>query len=345
MSTIDLVVRLFERLGAPLVSLLLRPGSMFSLLSLASASAVAFGVLAQRRRARGRAIRGKVLMRALLPRRLLRGASARADLGFFLLNTLMTGTLISWAVTSSTPVGHLTRGMLATVVGPVAPMAPGPWAAGAIRTPLIFLAFEFGYWLDHYLKHRVPALWAFHSVHHAAETLSPLTVFRVHPVDSVVFINIVALCSGIANGAADALTGTTGGEFTLWGTNVILLGFTLTVQHLQHSHLWIAFTGIWGRLLASPAHHQLHHSSDPAHFGKNLGSFLSVWDWLFGTLLIPKRERGTLTFGGEVAADRPHSVTGGLLTPFVRGVASLAAISRPRPGGSLRAAVRYGRRP
>ena len=333
MSTIDIVVRVSERLGMPLVSLLLRPGSMFSLLSLASALALAVGVLAQRRRARGRAVRVRVLMRALLPRRLLRGASMRADLGFFLLNTLITGTLIGWAVTSSTTVGRLTREILAATVGPVAPMAPGPWAAGAIRTPLIFLAFEFGYWLDHYLKHRVPALWAFHRVHHAAETLSPLTVFRVHPVDSVIFVNIVALCSGIAAGTADALTGIRGGEFTLWGTNVVLLGFTLTVQHLQHSHLWIAFTGIWGRLLASPAHHQLHHSSDPAHYGKNLGSFLSLWDWLFGTLLIPERGRGKLTFGGEAAADWPHSVTGGLVTPFARGLASLVAIARPRTRG------------
>ena len=52
--------------------------------------------------------------------------------GFFLLNTLMTGTLIGWAMASSTTVGHLTREMLAAAVGPVAPWRRGLSAADAL---------------------------------------------------------------------------------------------------------------------------------------------------------------------------------------------------------------------
>ena len=35
--------------------------------------------------------------------------------------------------------------------------------------------------------HRVP-LWAFHQVHHSAETMTPFTIFRTHPVEGVIFI-------------------------------------------------------------------------------------------------------------------------------------------------------------
>ena len=53
--------------------------------------------------------------------------------------------------------------------------------------------------------------------------------------------------------------------------------------------MWIPFTGLAGRILQSPAHHQIHHSDNPAHWDKNLGFALAVWDWAFGTLYIPER--------------------------------------------------------
>ncbi len=51
----------------------------------------------------------------------------------------------------------------------------------------------------------------------------------------------------------------------------MLIYIYLTAQ-LQHSEIWIPFTGVWGRLFMSPAHHQLHHSADPAHFNCNMGA-------------------------------------------------------------------------
>jgi sterol desaturase/sphingolipid hydroxylase (fatty acid hydroxylase superfamily) len=62
-------------------------------------------------------------------------------------------------------------------------------------------------------------------------------------------------------------------------------------------HMWIAFTGVVGRLLQSPAHQQIHHSADPAHFDKNLGFALALWDWAFGTLAIPSKTREPIVFG------------------------------------------------
>jgi len=188
----------------------------------------------------------------------------------------------------------------------------------AAMTLVLFLAYELGYWVDHYLKHRIPVLWEFHRVHHTAEHLSPLTNFRVHPVDSILFLNSLALFIGAAHGLMTWLLGAPAQALLLSGTNVLTLAFLFLLVHLQHSQIWIPTRGLLGRLIQSPAHHQLHHSMDPAHFNRNFGGNLSVFDWLFGTLLIPEAAPQRLTFGVDAAGERPHSMEGVVLTPFVR---------------------------
>ena len=315
-------------LWGELSRVLLAPGSQFSLLSLASAFIVAGVVIARRRRARGRRVRLKVLARALFPRRVLASASSRADLGFMLLNIFATGALIGWALISYAAVSHWAQAGLSGLLGVRGPSGAPPWVVAAGMTVIGFLAYEFAYWLDHWLSHSVPVLWEFHRVHHTAETLSPVTVFRVHPVESLKFYNISALILGLTHGTATWLVGGPAHEIAISGSNIILLAFIFATIHLQHSHVWIAFTGVWGRLLASPAHHQIHHSTNPADFGRNLGSCLMLFDWLFGTLRIPDRDREPLVFGVEPGADSPHSVVGGLITPFIR------AASLLRPTGA-----------
>jgi sterol desaturase/sphingolipid hydroxylase (fatty acid hydroxylase superfamily) len=302
----------------PLVRLLLSPGSTFSAFSLIAAVVIAAATIALRRRARGRRISVKLLRRAIFPRWLVRSASTRADLGFWLLNTMATGMMIGWAALSFPAVANWTRTALVACLGP----QPAPWLAApavvAIQTLAMFLAYELAYWLDHYLSHEIPFLWEFHRVHHTAETLSPFTVFRVHPVDSLVFYNITVLIMAPTSAITDFLLGTTGHDLKLDGTNVIVLAYIFCTFHLQHSHIWIAFTGKLGRIFASPAHHQIHHSCDPEHFGRNLGAGLAVFDWLFGTLRIPQRRPERLIFGVEPSQHAPHTIAGGLITPFVR---------------------------
>jgi len=302
---------------------------MFSALSLAAAFVVAASTIALRRRARGRPTSFKLLRRAIFPRWLILSASTRADLGFCLLNTMTTGIIIGWALLSFRTVANWTGAALVACLGPQPAPYLAPLPAVAIQTFAMFLAYELAYWLDHYLSHEIPFLWEFHRVHHTAETLSPFTVFRVHQVDTLVFYNITVLIMAPASAFADFLLGTAGHDLKLAGTNVIVLAYMYCTYHLQHSHIWIAFTGPLGRIFASPAHHQIHHSSDPDHFGRNLGAGLAVFDWLFGTLRIPRAQPERLTFGVEASQHAPHTITGSLITPFAR---AFAAISGPRHG-------------
>jgi sterol desaturase/sphingolipid hydroxylase (fatty acid hydroxylase superfamily) len=301
-------------------------GSHFSFSSLGAALVIATAFYAAKRIRHGRKLNARVLLRALFPKRVVNSPSNNADIGYLFFNVLVFGILFGWAILSYETV---TNGIIAGLVrlfGEPAPTTLPPWASNTIVTVMLFLAYELGYWFNHWLSHRVPVLWEFHKVHHSAEVLTPLTNFRVHPVYGWIFANILALATATANGFGNYMFGKIAHQYALSDTNIILVFFIHTYVHLQHTHIWISFTGPLGRLFVSPAHHQIHHSSNPAHFNRNFGSCLAVWDWMFGTLHVPGRKREALSFGVEPDQYPAHTVTGELVAPFLRAGAQLAAM-------------------
>jgi sterol desaturase/sphingolipid hydroxylase (fatty acid hydroxylase superfamily) len=322
-----------------LTNVFLSVGSEFSVNSLLFALTVAASFIVWRRLRRGRRLRLRALARALFPRRILRSPSTVADFGYFLFNMFVFGAIVSVVAVSYQ---FLTNGVLSglvTLFGRPAPSTWPEWASRSAITVMLFLAYELGYWIDHYLKHRVPFLWEVHKVHHTAEVLTPLTTFRMHPLDTYVFGNILAIVAAIANGIGAYLFGDTTYQYALSGSNIILVVFIHAYVHLQHTHVWIAFRGLLGRIFLSPAHHQVHHSTNPIHFNKNLGSCLAIWDWLFGTLHLPSKTPEKLTFGVEPAQPNAHTITGEFIVPFGRALAALAAMlpSLPRRSSPLSA--------
>jgi len=310
---------------------LMSPGSHFSLFSLASAFCVGFGYLALRQWRRRGHVHLAALTRAFFSRELMLHRSTRADVLYFFVNVFVTGLFIGWFCLGVKEVSDFVQAVLTDRFGARPPSEAPESVLRATVTVIAFLAYEFGYWLDHFLKHRIPLLWETHKTHHTAERLTPWTVWRVHPLDSLVFTNVVALCVGLAVGATAFAFG---GRFTVYaidGTNAFLALFFFAYVHLQHSQVWIPFTGIWGRLLMSPAHHQIHHSNDPTHYNSNMGNALAIWDWLFGTLIAPQKESPRLAFGVEEPGVDPHSVTQLLLAPF-RNVAVALLPQAPAEG-------------
>jgi sterol desaturase/sphingolipid hydroxylase (fatty acid hydroxylase superfamily) len=321
---LDAAERLLQFVILKFGTVFLGLGSTFSAASLFSAACIAVAFLVTQRRKEKRAVKYRVMARALFPR-WLRRASFRADVGFLLLNVLLSTVLVGWAIVSARIISDAVSGALTDIVG-VVRVGVHTFAGQSIATVCMFLAYEFGYWLDHYLSHRIPLLWDFHRVHHTAEVLSPLTNFRVHPIDSLVFGNILGICLGITGGVLSWLQ--LGSPFEIGGTNLILVVFLFVTVHLQHSHVWIATTGLLGRVILSPAHHQIHHSDNPRHFNKNFGSCLSIWDWVFGTLYVPDRNRERLNFGVSLQTNADHTAVGSLISPFVQAIKRF----RPRPG-------------
>jgi sterol desaturase/sphingolipid hydroxylase (fatty acid hydroxylase superfamily) len=308
----------------------LAPGSQISLASLFTALFIAFLVLAVRRYGKGRRLRLRPLVRALFPRRIVLSRSSLADLGDFYFNLFVFGLVLGWAVLSY-DVGESRRGR--SVGG-------GVWSGPTdAATPLRRQNSHHRH--NHYLSHRIPFLWEFHKVHHSATVLTPLTNFRVHPVYMCIFSNILAVFTGLANGFGDYLLGQSAPQYGLSETNIILVFFIYFYVHLQHTQLWISFTGWLGHLFMSPAHHQIHHSRNPPHFNKNLGSCLAVWDWIFGTLYISSRHSEKLEFGVEPDREHAHTIRGELITPFGRAAGLLKErFVRSAPPAPLAAADR-----
>jgi hypothetical protein len=79
----------------------------------------------------------------LFPRRLVRSASGRTDLVFAAFNLFIWALLFGWAVLSSGEVAQLVQQAL-----PGAGAIGCPSLAMALTTAALFLAYEFGYWLD-----------------------------------------------------------------------------------------------------------------------------------------------------------------------------------------------------
>ena len=322
-----------------LEKLLFSLGSHFSLTSLTAALIISAMWFVAMRLKRGRRVRVKTILRALFPRRILMSRSNQADIGYLFFNVFVFSLVFGWAILSYQFISNGIIAGLVALAGPVTPSRLSPYVTRSIITVMLFLAYELGYWFNHWLSHKVPLLWEFHKVHHSAEVLTPLTNFRVHPVYTWIFANILAFSAAVANGLGNYLFGDTAYQFALSDTNIILVLFIHAYVHLQHSHMWISFRGVLGRVLVSPAHHQVHHSADPKHFNKNFGSCLALWDWMFGTLYVPEKEREPLVFG---FADHPdaHTVKGELVNPLINAARHLKPLVPKRTPARVSVAER-----
>jgi sterol desaturase/sphingolipid hydroxylase (fatty acid hydroxylase superfamily) len=314
----------------PVVGTLLSPSSICSLYSLGTAILIAFVWFAWRRKNRGRPVRLRTLARAVFSRRVLFHRSTFADLAYCVIGLATLGAILGAAVVSTSWISDGVAALLTRGFGPAPQWRAPDWALDALRTVALFLAYELGFFFDHTLKHRIPALWELHKAHHSAEVLTPLVNFRVHPIDSLILANNLALFIGIIGGAAQYALGRKAVSFTLFDQNVLMLLYIYVTAQLQHSEIWIPFTGVWGRLFMSPAHHQLHHSADPAHFNCNMGASLAFWDWLAGSLRMPSVEPPGLSFGAAGHRHDPHGVMGLIIDPAINALKALASTSALR---------------
>jgi sterol desaturase/sphingolipid hydroxylase (fatty acid hydroxylase superfamily) len=320
---------LASSLASKVGGLALSPASPVSLFSLLAALLIGATFLLATRASGKRPVPVKVLARALFPRRITHARSTRTDLGFLVFNVFAFGLLFGWGLLSYEVVGTATLEGLTHLFGVLPPTALGPAGGSVLLTVAMVLAYELGFWLDHYSSHHIPFFWEIHRVHHTATVLTPLTLFRVHPIESLKLANILAVVMGATYGLTGYLLGGQVSAVELFGRNIVLLGLMVFVSHLQHTHLWIPFTGVWGRLFVSPAHHQIHHSDNPADYGKNLGGYLAIWDWAFGTLKVPPARRPALTFGAGPALTADHSFVGVAIRPVQAAFAQLSGAGQP----------------
>lgn len=155
----------------------------------------------------------------------------------------------------------------------------------------VFVWDDFLRFFNHYLMHKIPFLWEFHKLHHSARVLTPVTLYRAHPMESVIAIVRNSISLGVAIGVFIFIFGSSFSLWTLLGINGFGFLFNLVGANLRHSHIPLSF-GPVEHLIISPIQHQVHHSKNEAHYDKNFGVSLSVWDRLFGTIVFSKEVKG-----------------------------------------------------
>ncbi len=266
----------------------------------------------------------------VFPREVYAHRSVRHDVFVFVANTLLYSFLLIGPITAASDwAAQKTWALAQQGFGAVETPSTGLGLRVAV-TAFVLVAADLAFYLSHWVQHKVPMLWEFHKVHHSAPVLTPLTVFRRHPVDVFIERGLTGVFAGVVLGVFAYLSGGEVSGVTVLGVNAGLFVFLALGFNLQHSHVWLSWGSRLEHVFVSPSLHQVHHSPEPRHVDKNFGNVFALWDWLFGTLYVP-RERERIRFG--IAADEAAELDGPLRlywVPLVR------AAGRLRPRGRER---------
>ncbi len=244
----------------------------------------------------------------LFPRQVYLSRSSLVDLKIYIANHFISFQSAGLKLVSITLVAALTASALDPILGGLGIDGSAFWAT-AFCALLVAMANDFATYVTHRLSHENRLLWPFHRVHHSAEVLTPLTLYRKHPVYNFVHSCIQPLIAGPAVGLIITVFDQHG-LWTIFGFNAVYMIFNFVGANLRHSHIWIDFGPVLSRIFISPAMHQIHHSIDPRHYDRNFGEVFALWDWMFGTIYIPKG-REEIVFGvtDEIGGERvqPHA--------------------------------------
>lgn len=161
----------------------------------------------------------------------------------------------------------LTMGWTLLVLGAAQNLAPWHFEFSAWTVIAALLLADFVYYWQHRLMHVVPALWAFHQVHHSSPWMNLTTSYRLNWFTPL--IGVFFLTPGVLLG--------------LPVEAVALAMFTdLVFQFFLHTEA-VGRLGPVEGVLNTPSAHRVHHGKNDRYIDTNFGGMLMVWDRMFGT--------------------------------------------------------------
>lgn len=229
------------------------------------------------------------LRRAIFRRRYWWNRSTKIDYQIYALNSVLKVLLFIPFLDLSFFFSRWTVKTLLAIHGDFAGLPAGTaWLAAF--TVIAFLWDDFLRFAHHLLMHKVPWLWELHKVHHSARVLTPVTLYRTHPLESAMATLRNSLSLGVAAGFFIFFFEAEMSLVTLFGVNLFGFVFNFLGANLRHSHVPLAF-GPLEYLFISPKMHQVHHSRRSEHWDRNYGVSLSIWDSMVGARVL-SREAG-----------------------------------------------------
>jgi len=257
-------------------------------------------------------------IRDLFSKRIWLSLSVRADLLMILINRvimLIISPLLLSRIALTTGLFYLLSDYFGSVQGSflVAPY----WVAPVGYTFFLFFLDDFSRFIVHKALHRIPLLWAIHKIHHSAEYLTPLTVYRTHPLEGIIFTFRAIIVQATTISLFVFLFGGKIDLVSIYGVNFLLFIFNFTGANLRHSHCKISYGSLLEKIFISPAQHQIHHSMSEKHQDKNFGAMLAIWD-LFGKSLYLSKPNQKIKFGIQNCKElNLHKLSTIYIYPFV----------------------------
>jgi sterol desaturase/sphingolipid hydroxylase (fatty acid hydroxylase superfamily) len=143
----------------------------------------------------------------------------------------------------------------------------------AIGVIVYFVAMDLGEYLFHRAQHRLPWLWALHSLHHSDPAFNGSTTIRHHWMDLIIKTFTIYLLIGLVFRAPAPIP--------------MVYGFLTYYNLFSHMNVRVGF-GRFAFLLNSPQYHRLHHSRLPEHHDVNFAAVLPIFDLISGAYHAPR---------------------------------------------------------
>lgn len=220
------------------------------------------------------------------------------NLGLTPLLLLISSALLLWL---SPMVQHLMTEPTGQRIKLILPWADalGPVASSLLAMLILMFITDFVYYWWHRFQHTNRWMWAQHTLHHSERSLNVVASLRHHWLEDPIRLFIQNLPLGYAFFFAPASVAWVATFIGLWPF-FIHMNVRLPLGPL---------TPVFG----GPQYHRVHHSILPEHHDKNFAAFFPIWDIIFGTAYLPKKNDYPPTGidGVEI-----HSVPKALFSPF-----------------------------
>jgi sterol desaturase/sphingolipid hydroxylase (fatty acid hydroxylase superfamily) len=309
---------------------LFKPGQEIYWLYLLAYVAFALGLYLWQRKSE--AFSFNKFLRFLFPRSVYAHKSALVDYKYYIPADILDKYFEFgvWIITVPM-VAESCRSFLLYTFGPMGSHLNDGLSARFIYTASLILALDAGQFVAHYLQHKIPFFWEFHKVHHSAEVLTPITTYRLHPMDRILQGSFMSLGIGTVTGIAGYLYDDLLQKITILEVSAIAFFVYYFTANLRHSHLWLSYGWTLSHVFYSPAMHHIHHSNAESHIDKNFGLIFSFWDYLSGTLYVPL-EKEELKLGLKNEEHNEFSGVWALyVLPFKKAARVAASVISPRP--------------
>ena len=170
--------------------------------------------------------------------------------------------------------------------------AMGAWLGSALLQGIAAgigaaLFHDFFFYWYHRAQHRW--LWHWHAVHHSVRNLNAVNSYH-HISES--FFSLLLIQIPLTLLVADT------------GPTVPIVTFVLWCHIIWiHSPTRITL-GPLRALVVDNRFHRIHHSLETRHFDKNFGAFTTLWDRVFGTCHMPRRDEWPAVGLAEIGEPR-----------------------------------------